>query len=317
MFIDITCPSCGHRGQGPESLQGHQTRCPNCGHAHAVEPHLTASAIIPPRTASAALAKHDAVDGLAIATDELWKNTNEFRGCRRQHRWNRARARVLRMHRWYLESFGLSDAGWLLPSLILALPAFGIGAVLSPLFQSSLAVSLLIAGLLLAVVTAFAGLYYWTMPYNRIVRELEGLDEQNEADRQRLNRLAQHRNELGDRVEKTKRFEMQQAYRQQQLEYRHDLEEAAKIRRLRSLLGHQEADSWGTVAIFFSCTALVLAILGLFTCGITYLVALPFAFMGLIFALLSKGDRKAVALTLSILTFAPLILALVLFAGAR
>jgi hypothetical protein len=72
----------------------------------------------------------------------------------------------------------------------------------------------------------------------------------------------------------------------------------------------------GTVSIVFGSIALFLTVMGIFTCGVTYVIAVPLAALGGLLALLGRGNTKTTGLLLNLLALVPaIILAMGLFGG--
>jgi hypothetical protein len=261
-----------------------------------------------------------ALDNDSAPITELRKTERIVRAYRWQRRRNRVRTRVLRTHTRFLESFGLSDQGWLTPSVILGLPAFLVGVLISLAFHFSTGVTLGTAAGCFLFATAWAAFFYHGMPHNRIEQELKRLQDKDAADQENMHSHGQRHNHLMAIVEKMRLGEAERAYKQRQIEFR----QVEKAQRLKTLLGYQQEDPWGTVAIVFSCLSLVLAILGfcllLLSAALgmfTYIfLALPFALIGLVCSSLSKSERMGVALTFGLLTISPILLGL-LFLFAR
>jgi hypothetical protein len=237
---------------------------------------------------------------------ELTKTKRTVRAYRWQLRRNRARMRALRMHTIFLESFGLHDQGSLAPSLLLGVPSFLLGVVVSLLFHLPVALTLATATASFVLASCCAAWFYYAMPHERIQEELQRLQDRDGADQARIHAYEQRHNQLRLIVERRYRAEAERAHQQQLMESR----EVERVQRLRTLIGYQQEDPWGTVAIVFSCLSMILAILGLFTFGVAYLVALPFAVLGFLCAIGSNSGRRGVALTLSLLTVSPVLLIL-------
>jgi hypothetical protein len=247
-------------------------------------------------------------DGLILYNAELNKTNQEIRNYRWRRFRNRARKRILRTHKAFLEILGLRNPGWLAPSLVLGVPAFAIGVLTPMLFHSGLPILLLTGVILFALTTALASVFYRSMHYQRILDDLSRLDDQNQACQANIRRLRQRCEELVSVTERMQQAARDRANHTELIEHRQAVEVAQKIQRLRVLLGHQPADPWGSVAIVFSCLALAFAILGFCSCGATYWIAVPFAIVGLCCALSSRSERRTVALVLSLVTFIPLLL---------
>jgi DNA-directed RNA polymerase subunit RPC12/RpoP len=334
--IQFTCSECGAHYDVEGDLAGKVIRCRNCHDFQRVQARIVASSpderfvaaeppseAISPRPPAVAKAKildqpeKDVVEGLELAKNELRNTRRKIRRYRWQCLRKWIRLCILRAHKAFLETFGLANEGWLAPSLVLAVPAFALGAVISLALQGSLFVVLLTATLFFAVTSISASLFYLAVPYESILKKLDLLRDELDADRENIRTCKQDRNALSASIQKMKEAELEVVRHRQIIEDRRDREERTKIERLRLMLGYQQVDPWGSVAIFFSASALVLAVLGLFTCGITYWIAIPFAFLGLLFALASKSQRRSVALTLALITFLPLIFCVGWTAGLK
>src|SRR6266851_4566487 len=205
-----------------------KTPGPSVGHASAEGEPIRALGKLPMRAsvairndgASPTPAVSNLVEGLAVSVTELRKTKRIVRAYRWQRRLNRARIRVLRMHTTFLESFRLYDQGWLAPSLVLGLPAFVVGVLISLSFHFSPGLTLVTATAFFAFATAWAGFFYHAMPHKRIQQELKRLQGQDSADQDRMHTYDQRHNELTVIVEKMKRAEAERAHHQQQIEYR-------------------------------------------------------------------------------------------------
>jgi hypothetical protein len=178
---------------------------------------------------------------------ELMKIKREIRGYGWQRLWNRTRIGMLRAHKIFLDFSGLQNEGWLAPGLLLGVPAFGVGMLICISFQASL----FIAGLFFAVTSTGAGLFYRAFPYKRILEELSQLHERDYINKESIHAVSQRRNELIASVVKTKQAEKQRALDQQHIRHCNEMEEAARIERLRALLGYQRADPWEALPLSF------------------------------------------------------------------
>ncbi len=75
------------------------------------------------------------------------------------------------------------------------------------------------------------------------------------------------------------------------------------------------ADVPGIVGLVLGCVAVVCLLLGCFTCGITYVLAVPLALIGTGFSLFGRGGLRVAGLLLNVLALLPAIVVLVLWAA--
>jgi hypothetical protein len=67
----------------------------------------------------------------------------------------------------------------------------------------------------------------------------------------------------------------------------------------------ERTDACGVISLIFGSVSSLLTLMGCFTCGVTYFVAAPMAFIGGFLGLFGRGNMRVGGVTLNLLAFAP------------
>lgn len=77
-----------------------------------------------------------------------------------------------------------------------------------------------------------------------------------------------------------------------------------------------ETDTMGTISMVMGVLSMICVLMGCFTCGITYFVAIPLAATGAVTGFYAKGNMRVAGLILNILVLIPAVMIMIFTLGA-